>query len=278
MNTTFILKFLMLLTFFTTISCNSKDKSYLEQKEQQTAKPNKTKSTHSGKILVPKILKIYPHDSEAYTQGLFYDNGYLYESTGLYGQSSLRKVDILTGNVLQRKNILPTYFAEGITKFGNKIYQLTWENKKGFIYDFNSFEKTGEFTYPTEGWGITTDNKNLIISDGSNFLTFYNPTSFEIENTISVQEGMQSVMNLNELEYVDGKIYANVYMTDNIVVINPVSGNVESKIDVSSLRMQLDNPNIAEVANGIAYNPETKTFYLTGKYWSNLFEVTFEER
>jgi glutamine cyclotransferase len=278
MNTTFILKFLILLTFFTTISCNSKDKSYFEQKEQQTSKSNKTRSNNSEKFLVPKILKIYPHDSKAYTQGLFYDNGYLYESTGLYGQSSLRKVDILTGNVLQRKSILPTYFAEGITKFGNNIYQLTWENKKGFIYDFNSFEKTGEFIYPTEGWGITTDNKSLIVSDGSNFLTFYNPTSFEIENTISVQEGMQSVMNLNELEYVNGKIYANVYMTDDIVVINPISGNVESKIDVSSLRMQLDNPNIAEVANGIAYNPETKTFYLTGKYWSNLFEVTFEER
>ncbi|MGB9701812.1 MAG: glutaminyl-peptide cyclotransferase [Candidatus Kapaibacteriota bacterium] len=244
-----------------------------EQKQSQNSN-----SDIKYKVLYPVIKKIYPHDEKAYTQGMYYKNGYLYESTGLYGESTLRKNDILTGNSLKRINLLPIYFGEGITIYNDKIYQLTWTNKKGFVYDMNSFQKIGEFVYPTEGWGITSDGKSLIVSDGTNFLTFYNPVTFEITKTISVQFQNQSVMNLNELEFVDGKIYANVYMTDKIAIINSENGNVEQWIDISSLRMQLDDPSAAEVSNGIAFNPETKTFYLTGKYWSNLFEVVFEEK
>lgn len=273
----------LLLMIFFVLSCgNSQDKIDVKQNKNNLSvndkSQNNTSANDSYQILYPIVKKIYPHDEKAYTQGLFFENGYLYESTGLYGESNLRKNEILTGHPLKNKSLLPIYFGEGITILHNKIYQLTWTNKKGFIYDKNSFEKIGEFVYPTEGWGITSDGKSLIVSDGTNFLTFYDPNNFEIIKTISVQFQNQSVMNLNELEYVDGKIYANVYMSDKIAIINPDNGNVEKWIDISSLRMQLENPSVAEVSNGIAYNPETKTFYLTGKYWSNLFEVIFEEK
>lgn len=276
-------KFLTLffIIFFSFSCSNSQDKINNKKVENDLTEQKQSQNSYSDikyKVLYPVIKKIYPHDEKAYTQGLYYKNGYLYESTGLYGESTLRKNDILTGNPLKRINLLPIYFGEGITIYNDKIYQLTWTNKKGFVYDMNSFQKIGEFVYPTEGWGITSDSKSLIVSDGTNFLTFYDPVTFEITKTISVQFQNQSVMNLNELEFVDGKIYANVYMTDKIAIINSENGNVEQWIDISNLRMQLDDPSAAEVSNGIAFNPETKTFYLTGKYWSNLFEVVFEEK
>lgn len=276
-------KFLTLFfIIFFSFSCgNSQDRTNNKKVENGLTEQKQSQNSNSDvkyKVLYPVIKKIYPHDEKAYTQGLYYKNGYLYESTGLYGESTLRKNDILTGNSLKKISLLPIYFGEGITIYNDKIYQLTWTNKKGFVYDMNSFQKIGEFVYPTEGWGITSDGKSLIVSDGTNFLTFYDPVTFEITKTISVQFQNQSVMNLNELEFVDGKIYANVYMTDKIAIINSENGNVEQWIDISSLRMQLDDPSAAEVSNGIAFNPETKTFYLTGKYWSNLFEVLFEEK
>lgn len=273
--------FLFFITFFSFSCGNSQDRTNNKKVENGLTEQKQSQNYNSDvkyKVLYPVIKKIYPHDEKAYTQGLYYKNGYLYESTGLYGESTLRKNDILTGNSLKKISLLPIYFGEGITIQNDKIYQLTWTNKKGFVYDMNSFQKIGEFVYPTEGWGITSDGKSLIVSDGTNFLTFYDPVTFEITKTISVQFQNQSVMNLNELEFVDGKIYANVYMTDKIAIINSENGNVEQWIDISSLRMQLDDPSAAEVSNGIAFNPETKTFYLTGKYWSNLFEVLFEEK
>ncbi len=273
--------FLFFIIFFSFSCGNSQDRTNNKKVENGLTEQKQSQNSNSDvkyKVLYPVIKKIYPHDEKAYTQGLYYKNGYLYESSGLYGESTLRKNDILTGNSLKKISLLPIYFGEGITIYNDKIYQLTWTNKKGFVYDMNSFQKIGEFVYPTEGWGITSDGKSLIVSDGTNFLTFYDPVTFEITKTISVQFQNQSVMNLNELEFVDGKIYANVYMTDKIAIINSENGNVEQWIDISSLRMQLDDPSAAEVSNGIAFNPETKTFYLTGKYWSNLFEVLFEEK
>jgi glutamine cyclotransferase len=222
------------------------------------------------------IIKKYPHDKDAYTQGLFFYNDYLYESTGLYGQSSLRKVQISNGDVIKKINIAPLYFCEGIVKLADKIYQLTWESHKGFIYDLD-FTKIGEFSYPGEGWGITTDGKYLIISDGSNYLSFYEPATMNIIKTISVEDGNTPIFNLNELEWVDGLIYANVYMRDEIVAINPDNGKVVNIIDISTLRAELDNQDDAEVSNGIAYNNKTNTFYLTGKNWSNLFEVKLKK-
>jgi glutamine cyclotransferase len=242
------------------------------------------KSNNNGnqileKQYIPKIIKIYPHQTDSYTQGLYYLNGQLYESVGQYGSSALLKVDIITGEILKSVSLLPIYFAEGITKFGNKIYQLTWQNQKGFIYDVTSFDKIGEFTFPGEGWGITNDSNSIIISDGSNFLNFYNPSSFELLKTLMVvRKDNTPVYNLNELELINGKIFANVYLTNEIVIINTETGIVEGSIDISSLALELDYPEKAEVANGIAFNPETNHYYFTGKYWSNLFEVELVEK
>lgn len=256
------------------MACNGKS-----SKTDQTPKTKPDNQNQNLLLqLIPKIINKYPHDKNAYTQGLVYHNGYLYESTGLYGKSTLRQVDIKSGKVIKSINLLPTYFGEGITIFDNKIYQLTWENKKAFIYDLNTFKLLKEFTYPTEGWGITTDGKQIIVSDGSNFLTYYDANNFSIINTMMIKQGNKSLYNINEMEMVDGMIYANVYMTDNIVIINPNNGDVVGWVDISLLRQNLDDSSNAEVSNGIAYNPETKTFYLTGKNWSNLFEVVFVEK
>lgn len=268
------MKYTLLIIFFLLfIACNGNN--------ARTNTPKHTQNNEHQKTLlqlIPKIINKYPHDKNAYTQGLVYHNGYLYESTGLYGKSSLRQVEISTGKVLNSISLSPIYFGEGITILDNKIYQLTWENKKAFVYDLNSFKLLKEFTYPTEGWGITTDGKELIISDGSNFLTYYNADKFSISNSIMIRQGNKSLYNINEMEYFDGLIYANVYMTDSIVIINPINGDIVGWIDISSLRQNLDDIHNAEVSNGIAYNPNTKTFYLTGKNWSNLFEVIFVEK
>lgn len=266
--------YVLILIFFLFVSCESND----FKKKDSIEPKNEVEPRKEIMQLIPKIINKYPHDKDAYTQGLVYHNGYLYESTGLYGKSTLRKVDIKTGKVLQSISLQPQYFGEGITILNNKIYQLTWENKKAFVYELNTFKLLKEFTIPTEGWGIATDGNTLMISDGSNFLTFYDTNNFSITSTIMIKQGNKSLYNINEMEYYDGLIYANVYMTDNIVMINPTTGDIVGWIDISLLRQNLDNPQNAEVSNGIAYNPDTKTFYLTGKNWSNLFEVIFIEK
>lgn len=260
--------------FILFVSCSGKETKNYNQQQQKIVQnqPNTIMQ------LIPKIINKYPHDKAAYTQGLVYYGGYLYESTGLYGKSSLRKVEITTGKVLQSIPLQVQYFGEGIAILNDKIYQLTWENKKAFVYDLKTFKLLKEYTYPTEGWGITTDGKQLIVSDGSNFLTFYDPDNFNITNTVMIKQGNKSLYNINEMEYLDGLVYANVYMTDSIVIINSNNGDVVGFIDISLLRQNLDDPVSAEVSNGIAYNPDTKTFYLTGKNWSNLFEVVFVEK
>lgn len=264
---------LIILFFFVFIACNGNNSKTDVPKQPHTNEQQKTLLQ-----LIPKIINKYPHDKNAYTQGLVYHNGYLYESTGLYGKSTLRKVEITTGKVLQSLSLSPIYFGEGIAILDDKIYQLTWENKKAFVYDLKSFKLLKEFTYPTEGWGITTNGKELIVSDGSNFLTYYDADKFSISNSIMIRQGNKSLYNINEMEYFDGLIYANVYLTDNIVIINPNNGDIVGWIDISLLRQNLDDSQNSEVSNGIAYNPNTKTFYLTGKNWSNLFEVVFVEK
>lgn len=265
---------IIILFFLIFFACNGKN-----QKTETVEKPlTESKNQKELLQLIPKIINIYPHDKNAYTQGLVYHQGYIYESTGLYGKSTLRKVDIATGKIIKSISLSPIYFGEGIAVLDNKIYQLTWENKKAFVYDLNSFKLLKEFVYPTEGWGITTDGNQLIVSDGSNFLTYYNPNNFEILNTIMIKQGNKSLYNINEMEMVEGLIYANVYMTDKIVIINPNNCDIVGWIDISLLRQSLSEPMNAEVSNGIAYNPESKTFYLTGKNWSNLFEVVFVEK
>ncbi|MEN6294571.1 MAG: glutaminyl-peptide cyclotransferase [Chloroherpetonaceae bacterium] len=270
--------FFLFLSILLFCSCNTNSKKFEQSNNNHSDKSSQTNISNNitSKMVEFEIINKYPHDKNAYTQGLIFYGDILYESTGLYGQSSLRSVQIKDGKVLQKINLTPIYFAEGITLLSQRIYQLTWENHKGFIYNLN-LEKIGEFSYPGEGWGITTDGKHLIISDGSNYLNFYEPSTMNVIKTLSVEDGNTPIFNLNELEWVDGLIYANVYMKDEIIAINPENGKVVYILDISNLRDLLDDKKDAEVSNGIAFNPKTSTFYLTGKNWSNLFEVRIKK-
>ncbi|OGU56928.1 MAG: hypothetical protein A2X64_02730 [Ignavibacteria bacterium GWF2_33_9] len=269
----FILIFLMI----SLSSCSKTDINFKPAVKTNISE-NPVNGDKQTKKYFPKILKKFPHNPSSYTQGLIFHNGDLYEGTGQYGSSKLMKINLKTGYPLKSLDLLPVYFGEGITIFNNKIYQLTWQSNKGFIYDINSLKKIGEFTYPTEGWGITNDSTSLIVSDGSNFLNFYDPINFSVIKTIMVvRKDDTPVYNLNELEFINGMVFANVYMTNEIIVINPNTGVIEASIDVSELRYHLDDIADAEVANGIAYNDKTNTYFLTGKYWSNLFEVKLIE-
>jgi glutaminyl-peptide cyclotransferase len=217
------------------------------------------------------IINVYPHDKTAFTQGLVFEDGVLYEGTGLYGQSTLRRVDLETGNVTQLHSLPSNLFGEGITIFDDKIIQLTWMSGRGFVYDKNSFELLQEFTYSTEeGWGITNNGSNLIMTDGKTAnLYFLDPESFQIIDQVEVIDE-EPVTNRNELEYIDGRVYANIWMTEKIAIINPETGQVTGWINLEGL--DAGNPN-ADVLNGIAYDTETGRLFVTGKLWSNLYEI-----
>jgi glutamine cyclotransferase len=220
-----------------------------------------------------EIKNVYPHDHTAFTQGLIFKDGILWESTGQYGQSSLRKVDLKTGKVLKTISVPREFFAEGMTVFHNKVYQLTWQNKKGFIYKPADFTKTGEFFYWGEGWGLTHDADSLILSDGTNELRFLDPETFELKRKISVLENGRPLNELNELEYVKGEIYANVWQTDRIVRIDPRDGKLTGTIDLTGLLPAADRAAETDVLNGIAYDEATDRLFVTGKNWSKLFEI-----
>ena len=219
-----------------------------------------------------RVVKEYPHDAHAYTQGLFFDGGSFYESTGQYGESSFRKVELATGKVLRKLDFNRKYFGEGSVMLGGKMYMLTWTNKVAFVYDAATLEYLQTYSYPREGWGLTTDGKSLVASDGSDYIYFLD-TDFKVERKIKVTMNGRSVRYLNELEWIDGKIWANVYMTDLIVVINPKNGEVESSIDCSGLLPRSLRKPDTDVLNGIARDPATGKIYLTGKNWPRLYEV-----
>ncbi|MFN3666573.1 MAG: glutaminyl-peptide cyclotransferase [Sediminibacterium sp.] len=226
------------------------------------------------------IVKIYPHDTSSYTQGLLWYNNTLYEGTGLNGESRLMKVSLESGKYQQKTDLAYEYFGEGVTIFNDKIYQLTWEQHKVFVYELNSFKKIKEFDWNMEGWGLTHNGKQLIVSTGSSNLYFVNPETFAVEKTLGVYDNNGYLANLNELEFVNGSIYANVYLTDIIVKINPETGLVESRMDFSNLLKRTNQPfdeNIfmekGYVLNGIAYNAATQSFYITGKKWPALYEI-----
>jgi glutamine cyclotransferase len=242
--------------------------------QRQTASVSiMVKSDKEPKRLGYQIVNTYPHDKEAYTQGLFYYNGFLVESTGQQGQSSLRKVELKTGKILKSSNLERKYFGEGCALINGKIYQLTWTSRKGFIYDAETFSQIGTFDYPTQGWGLTTLSNHLVMSDGSNVLYFLEPENFSEVKRIEVYDNKGPVLQLNELEYIDGRIWANVYQTDKIVVIDPETGSVENEIDLSGLLKAADkHPNI-DVLNGIAWDKENSRIFLTGKNWPKLFEI-----
>ena len=220
-----------------------------------------------------KIIKVYPHDANAYTQGLLFDNGVLYESTGLEGHSSLRKVEIATGKVLKNKKLADEYFAEGLVLLNDKLYQLTWQNNKAFVYDVNTFEQLHEFGYGGEGWGITTDGKLLYMSDGTDEIRILNPETFKKVGSINVYTDNSKVMYLNELEWINGEIWANVYTTNAIIRIDPRSGAVKGVIDMSGLLTESDINSNTDVLNGIAYDEATGRIFVTGKNWNKLFEI-----
>ncbi|MDD5711382.1 MAG: glutaminyl-peptide cyclotransferase [Smithellaceae bacterium] len=221
-----------------------------------------------------QIVNVFPHDPAAFTQGLIYRDGYLFESTGLKGRSSLRKVKLETGEILQRRNVDARYFAEGLTDWRGKLLQLTWQENTGFIYDESSFEPMGTFSYAGEGWGLTQDGKRIVVSDGSAYLRFLDPKTLQETGRLRVTAVGRSVPKLNELEYVRGKVYANIWKTDLIAVISPESGQVEAWIDLTGLLPASDRiGRLIDVLNGIAYDPASDRLFVTGKLWPKLFEI-----
>ena len=224
-----------------------------------------------------EVVAEYPHDTESYTQGLFFHDGQMYESTGLHGRSTFRKVDMQTGQALKRLDFDNKYFVEGSVMWKGNLYILTWETKLAFVYDAETLEYKSTWKYPREGWGITTDGKQLIASDGSATLYFMDG-NFAPLRKVTVKLDGRPVRYLNELEYIDGKIWANVYMTDTIVIINPKDGKVEGLIDCTGLLPRNLYKPSTDVLNGIAYDKKSDKIYLTGKNWPKLYEVRISEK
>jgi glutaminyl-peptide cyclotransferase len=270
-NKNFAAPVFFLLTLVTAFACNCNPEipGIVTQKKEDMS------------VFIPespayRIVAEYPHDTAAYTQGLIWHEGYLLEGTGQYGESNLRQVELTTGKVLKQSKNSNDIFGEGITMLNGKIYQITWQNRKGYIYDVKTLKQTGEFSLNTDGWGLTTDGKELIYSDGSSNLYFLDTSNFREIKRVGVTDNFGAVSNLNELEWIDGYVWANRYQTDMIYKINPESGRVEARVDFSGLKQQagftVKDPN-NEVLNGIAYDTEGKRLFITGKYWPKLFEV-----
>jgi glutamine cyclotransferase len=220
-----------------------------------------------------EIVKTYPHDRRAFTQGLVFSDGFLYESTGRYGQSELRKVTLETGQILRRRKLPAQYFGEGITIHRGRIIQLTWKSRTGFVYDSNTFEPLHTFSHPTEGWGITHDEKRLIISDGTSTLHLLDPNTFEPIAKLKVHDNNTPVPGLNELEYVKGRIYANIWKSDRIAVISPETGRILAWIKLKGILNGFDYKKPIGVLNGIAYDKKNDRFFVTGKLWPHLFQM-----
>jgi glutamine cyclotransferase len=217
------------------------------------------------------VVNVYPHDEAAFTQGLAFEDGILYESTGRYGQSTLRRAELETGNITQIYDLPDEFFGEGITVFGDKIIQLTWRSNRGFVYDRNSFDLLQEFEYPTEGWGITHNGSALIMSDGTATLYFLDPETFQNIGQVEVYDE-EPVTLLNELEYIQGRVYANIWKEEKIVIINPETGHVTGWIELEGIR-ELANQVTGDMLNGIAYDTNEDRLFVTGKMWSKLFEI-----
>jgi glutaminyl-peptide cyclotransferase len=220
-----------------------------------------------------KIINSFPHDSEAFTQGLEYRGGFLYESTGLKGQSSLRKVRLETGEVLQRIDLPSEYFGEGITLFKNEIVQVTWQSHIGFVYDLTDFHQLRQFSYPGEGWGLANDGREIFMSDGTSEIRVLDPTNLTEKRRFTVRDGTKQIRDLNELEYVEGELYANIWQTDRIARISPQTGEVLGWIDLAGLLSPVYRLADGAVLNGIAYDAGRKRLFVTGKLWPNLFEI-----
>lgn len=247
--------------------------AWLNGSRQTASVGVKIKANTEPKPMKYRVINTFSHDKEAYTQGLFYLNGQLIESTGQKGLSTLRKVEVKTGKVIQSVNLDRQYFGEGTTYFDGEIYQITWTSRKGFVYDPKTFDLIRTFDYLTQGWGLTTMDNMLIMSDGSNILYFLEPKSFSEIKRVEVYNNRGPVNQLNELELINGKVYANIYQTDKMVIINPNTGLVEAEIDFSGLLSEADKHRNIDVFNGIAWDEENQRLFVTGKNWPKLFEV-----
>lgn len=231
------------------------------------------KASEPVPVYTYEIKNTYPHDRAAFTQGLIFRDGCLWESTGEYGSSSLRQVELKTGRVLKSVTVPKEFFAEGMTIFGGKVYQLTWQEGRAFVYDAKDFRRVGEFKYQGEGWGLTHDNESLVMSDGTSTLRFLDPETFVVRRAVRVTDGGRPVEQLNELEYVRGEIFANVWQEDRIARIDPRTGQVTGWIDLRGLLSGSDARGGEDVLNGIAYDETSDRLFVTGKLWPKLFEI-----
>ncbi len=220
-----------------------------------------------------KVVKTYPHDASAFTQGLFFHDGFLFEGTGLEGRSTIRKVDIDSGRVLQKVDLPAEVFGEGITQWGDRLVGLTWRDQTAYVLDLKSFRLWRKFSYPGEGWGLTHNGRELVMSDGTAELRFLDPVSFKELRRVRVTADGQPVTQLNELEWVDGEVYANIWQSDRIARIDPRTGRVTAWIDLGGLLPDNERLNADAVLNGIAYDPKKKRLFVTGKLWPKLFEI-----
>lgn len=230
-------------------------------------------SEYRPKLYGFRVVRVFPHDSNAFTQGLIYLNGRLYESTGLHGRSSLRMVDLQTGVVLKQLNLSAELFGEGLANWKDTLVQLTWMAHTGFVYDRKTFRLLRTFQYDGEGWGLTQDGVHLILSDGSASLRFLDPRTFQVARSVTVSDRGAPIRNLNELEYVRGRIYANIWETDRIAIISPVNGRVDAWIDLTGLRPITTSGDTDAVLNGIAFDSAHDRLFVTGKLWPDVFEI-----
>jgi glutamine cyclotransferase len=224
-----------------------------------------------------KVMHTYPHDKEAFTQGLIYDNGRFFEGTGQKTGSSLREVELETGRIMRQHNLDASLFGEGIALYHDRIYQVTWENKVGFVYDKATFNVINKIYYPTQGWGLTTIDDKIVMSDGTNILYFFEPEMFTVVSRLEVYDNEKKVDQLNELEYINGEIWANIWMSDLIARIDPVSGKVLAYIDLKGILPESERDQDTDVLNGIAYDKERGRIFLTGKKWPKIYEIRLTE-
>lgn len=225
-----------------------------------------------------EVINSWPHDPQAFTQGLVFHDGFIFESTGLNGSSSLRKVKLQTGHVLLKQDVPAQHFAEGMTIFQGKVFQLTWQSRLCFVYDLDSFNLIDQFSYDGEGWGLTHDQQSLIMSDGTHQLRFLDPRTFQVTRVLSTYSNNLPVMKLNELEYVNGEIYANIWQTDQVVRINPASGEILGWIDLTGLLTSAEQSGAVDVLNGLAYDQGNNRLFVTGKLWPKLFEIRLHRK
>ncbi len=241
--------------------------------ESEQASQRSAGAAEAPPVFTYRVVHTYPHDPGAFTQGIVYQDGVLYESTGLRGESTLRKVELETGKVLQVESLPPQYFGEGIAVYDQRIVQLTWTSRTGFIWDKKTFDRLDDFRYPTDGWGMTQDGKRLIMSDGTEILRFWDPETLEEIGRVEVHDRGRPVFWLNELEYIKGEIWANVWQSERIAIISPEDGRVTSWIDLTGILDAADRGPGVDVLNGIAYDAEGDRLFVTGKKWPKLFEI-----